>query len=285
MAFRILISGMNPFDSGKTSLAIQLGSWLKSSGHKVEYFKPTSGHNYWYRYSHTLHCLRLGQLVSYDATRFVEAVGSALPMPTINPVHSLFIPGRLDSRGRSVFSTLGLAGWDSHLALQRFSHPIADGTESTILAARELLEGRRLVANWAELQSLLADCKVIPIRELDDAQEYEQDNLEECLDKSFTRVEQSCNTTIIESFNDSAWPWRGLQKVDLVLVVGPGHVLEYDPAKFRQSAEMAVRDGADIRGATFSAVAELLRPRRIHELRPEVGLDANSLTDMTRTVK
>ncbi len=285
MASRILISGMNPFDSGKTSLAIQLGTWLKSSGQRVGYFKPVSGHSYWYRYSHTLHCLSKGQLVSYDATRFVEAVGSSLPMLTINPVHSLFIPGRLNSLGRSAFSTLGLAGWDSYLALQRFSHPVDDRTETTVLAAKGLLESGELLASWAELQSLLTDCRVIPVHELEEVQEYERKNLEECLTESFARVEQSFDTTIIESFNDSAWPWRGLREVDLVLVVGPGHVLEYDPAKFRRSAEMAVHEGADIRATTFSAIAELLRPRRIHHLIPEIGLDVNSLTDMTRTVK
>jgi len=69
LAIRVLLVGMSSFDSGKTQVAIQLSKALSADNYSIEYFKPLSGHNYWYNYDHTKVCLDKRILVSMDTMR------------------------------------------------------------------------------------------------------------------------------------------------------------------------------------------------------------------------
>ena len=93
---RILVVGANSFDSGKTRFAIELGKHLQDSGQTVGYFKPVSGHNYWYNHEHTKHCLETGKLVSKDASHVQEELGIGTDILLMNPIHSLFVPTSLN---------------------------------------------------------------------------------------------------------------------------------------------------------------------------------------------
>ena len=151
---RILIVGANSFDSGKTRFAIELGKHLKDSGQSVGYFKPISGHNYWYNHEHTKQCLDTGKLVSKDASRAKEALDITMDLFLMNPVHSLFVPARIERPLQNIRSSLGLAGASSVLVMQRFSRPVGNGFDTTMLIAYSLIEEERVIIDFDEMGKL-----------------------------------------------------------------------------------------------------------------------------------
>lgn len=114
---------MNSYDSGKTILSRMLAETFVKQGHRVEYLKPISGHNYWYRNEHTQRCIEDSLLVSWDATIVRKELSSKIPIELANPIHSLFVPAVLENPEETLSSTLAIGGWDSILSLQRYTNP------------------------------------------------------------------------------------------------------------------------------------------------------------------
>ncbi|MEM4734816.1 MAG: hypothetical protein QXS20_03780 [Candidatus Thorarchaeota archaeon] len=280
MALRILILGINPFDSGKTTLALQLGSWLVSQGRSVNYFKPVSGHNYWYRHEHTVVCTNERALISADATAFSRAVGSDLPIVLMNPVHTLFVPARLDSRGQPPVSSLGFAGWDSFLVMQRFTNADGENLRSTVLVASHLIDNDTVMLSTDEAMALVGQATVMVVDRLDQFTEFEHHNLNRCVSSCYRRVESCSQIVLIESFNDSVWPWSELDRVDVVIAVGPGNLLEFDADKVKRAVDHLCRPESDIRAVTFPMMREMIRPMRNYRLVPRVGLSAGDLSHL-----
>ncbi len=282
MVRRLLIIGMIPFDSGKTQLAIRIGEHLVSQGEHVEYFKPLSGHNYWYKYRHTMKCIETGQLVSYDASRVRERVPSRVSPLFTNPVHTLFVPARLERPDKPYLNSLGFGGWDSFMVLQRFTRADGEQERSTVLVARDLVEQRKVMIAPEEVHRLTAEVETVDVKSLEEAQAYERTNFDRAVESAFERVESKADTVLIESFNDSVWPWEGLTHVGAVVLVGPGHAFMYDPEKMRRAALLVRRGDAPLREVTFLRVEDLLRPVKSFHLSPETGLTDDQLEILLR---
>jgi predicted P-loop ATPase/GTPase len=274
---RVLIVGANSFDSGKTHLALQLGKIFIDASRSVGYFKPISGHNYWYNYKHTRKCLDKGQLVSKDASRISGALGLKSDLMLMNPIHSLFVPARIGRPLQQITNSLGLSGSTSVLAMERFSRPVKDIVDSTVLIADELLEDDRLIIGLEEVGRLSHNASILDANRLEDFQEFERLHYEECVSESFSKIEQTNDIVIIESFNDSAWPWDGLERADHILVVSPGHVFSYDPDKFRKATYLMKRGNLPIREVTFGRIADLLKPIHKLEIKPDSNLTCDQL--------
>ena len=260
---------MNPHDSGKTSFSIQLMELMLRGNHKVEYFKPLSGHNYWYRYSHTKKCIEFEQLVSYDAAKVRQQYPSNIPILIANPVHTLYAPARTERPSQSnILSTLGLAGWDSVLVAKRYSQPIDAGIQSLMLVAQSLLANDSLIITKEEIEKLSSKAEVIPVSSLEEIHVFENQVLEGMISASFSFLENNSDVVVIESFNNSTWPWEGLEYVDRVFAVGPGHVFQYDPERFRKAVFMQQKSYLPIREITLNRVDELLKPISRYHLAP-----------------
>jgi predicted P-loop ATPase/GTPase len=260
---------MNSYDSGKTQFAIQLSKFLSAEGHRIEYFKPLSGHNYWYNYEHTRKCLEGGFLASKDAMKVREFLKPKSPIELANPVHSLFVPMWLEKPLQTMTNTLGLAGSSSILTMERFSRPADCGIDSTVLVAQNLVESDRLIIKEEEVGMLTRGAAIVPIANLKEVQDFERLNFEEHVSESFSEVEKSAEVVIIEGFNDTAWPWDGLDKVDVVLLVSPAHVFSYDPERFRKAAYLMNRGNLPIREVPFGRISDLLKPLDRLEIRPD----------------
>ncbi len=280
MVTRILILGINTFDSGKTKLAIQLCGALRGKGREVEYFKPVSGHNYWYRYEHTKDCIQERQLVSYDAVRTRQEIDSRVPIQVANPVHTLWVPSNIERPGRTYFSTLGLAGWDAFFGIQRFTRPDNGELDSIFLVAKQLIDNQSILLTHAETKHLVDGEDCLPVASLERAQDIERELFEDTVNASFAAIEKISDTVVIESFNDSVWPWEGLGRVDKVFAVGPGQMFIYNPEKIRKAAFLTHRGNAPIREVTFSRIADLLLPEKRYELKPEVGLSDSDIEEV-----
>ncbi|MHA1963674.1 MAG: hypothetical protein ACXACG_07790 [Candidatus Thorarchaeota archaeon] len=277
MTRRVLLVGMNSFDSGKTQFAIQLSRVLSEEGHSVEYFKPLSGHNYWYNHEHTKTCLQKGVLASLDAMRVRKFLKPISPIELANPVHSLFVPMRLEKPSQNLTNTLGLAGASSVLTMERFSRPDASGIDTTVLVAQRLIEEERLIIRQEEAGMLTRGAGILPVNNLEEVQEFERLNFETHVTDSFAEVEKSADIAIIEGFNDAAWSWDGLESVDAVLLISPAHIFNYDPERFRKAAYLMKRGNLPIREVTFGRISDLLKPLNRLEIRPESEITGDEL--------
>ena len=277
MAKKILVTGMNPFDSGKTQLAKSIGESILASGQSVEYFKPISGHNYWNNYEHTKRCFEEGLLASKDAMDVRAHLNLSSELALANPIHTLFAPARSERPLKNVMSTLGLAGWSSVLVAERFSIPDNGKIDTTVLLAEELVEMEEVIVEFEEIGKLTRGAGILPISNFEDAQRFEFQHFENHVSKSFEVIEKPADWVIIESFNDSPWPWDGLTVVDAVLVTGPGVVFTYNPERFRKAAYLMSRGGLPIREVTFSRIVDLLLPLTHLRRRPEDGLTSDDM--------
>ncbi|MBD3159069.1 MAG: hypothetical protein GF309_09800 [Candidatus Lokiarchaeota archaeon] len=277
MTTRILISGVNPFRSGKTTFTIQLGRFLQEQGINPEYFKPISGHSYWFHHDHTKDCIEQGELFSLDARRVRDELGSSFPVTVTNPVHRMFAPAIIDKPGNLPFTSLALAGWDSVLVLQRFTKDNDGKPQSSVVAATELIENGTTVMKSDTMESLTQNCEIVPISSLKEVRQYEQQHFESCVESCFQAIESKADVVIIESFNNSIWPWEQLKKVDQVFVVGPAQAFEYDPEKFSKAAFLMKRGNEPLREVTMNRVDDLLTPVERVDLLPNKGLNAEDL--------
>ncbi|MFW9803401.1 MAG: hypothetical protein ACFFFC_12150 [Candidatus Thorarchaeota archaeon] len=260
MTKRVLLVGMSSFDSGKTTFAGLLIDSMHHHFSSIEYFKPMSAHNYWQRFAHTQHLLEQKRIFSADLASIKKLTESRKDDYILNPIHRLYVPASPAKPLLNVPSTLGLAGPDSIIALQRFSWPDDKGIRSTILGAERLIEKGDLLLTYEEFKLLTEDVEKQAIESLEEIQQFENMNLEDCVNSSFSRVEDGTDLVVIESFNDTAWIWEGLECVDLVLVIGPGQTFSYDPQRFRKAAFLQKRPSMPIREVTFVRINDLLKP-------------------------
>lgn len=274
---RVLLVGMNSFDSGKTQFAIQLGRALSLNNHSIEYFKPLSGHNYWYHHEHTKVCLEKGILASIDAMKVRMILNPKSPIELANPVHSLFVPMRQEKPMQNLTNTLGLAGASSVLTMERFSRPDEAGIDTTVLVAQRLVEEERLIIRQEEVGMLTRGAGIFSVSNLEEVQEFERLNFEGHVSESFAEVEKSADVVIIEGFNDAAWPWDGLESVDAVLLISPAHIFSYDPERFRKAAYLMNRGTLPIREVTFRRISDLLKPLNRLEIRPNSELSIDDI--------
>ncbi len=274
---RILITGANPFDSGKTTVARTIALNLKESGYSVEYFKPLSGHNYWYRHEHTMRCIESGQIFSYDAWMIKNDIQSSHPITMINPIHNLFVPARIERPGQVIPSTLSISGWDSVLVMKRITQVMGGRTKDRLLVAIDLVQDGRVIMSIDEMMRLINSHEYIPIKSIEEAQAFQDAVYEGVLNEAFHEMEKNREIVIIESFNDSVWPWEGLDTVDTLVVVGPGQMFLYDPAKMHRAIEYVKKHHEPIRSVSVSNVSDLLRPIHRVELTPKSGFDVDIL--------
>ncbi|MBD3407114.1 MAG: hypothetical protein GF411_13430 [Candidatus Lokiarchaeota archaeon] len=285
MVERILLTGMLSFESGKTYVANQLAQKFSREGLNVEYFKPISGHNFWYRYEHSKRCVDQGKLVSKDATRVRATINSSVPVEIANPVHRLFVPMIVQKPGEILHNTLALAGWDSIFALQRFSTIEKEGVSNVYLVADSIINQKQLIINTEEIQSLIGDNKIIPVKNMEQVQAFEREYFESTVQTAFQRIERGQDVVLIESFNDSIWPWEGLASVDQVFVIGPGQMFRYHPEKFRKAAFLMHRDPSPIRSVILNRISDLMKPVERIQLHGGTGLTENDMRKIVEDVK
>ncbi|RLE70333.1 MAG: ATPase, partial [Thermoprotei archaeon] len=98
---RLLVVGYAEYDSGKTSLTLQLIRKLRAGGRRVIAAKPVAGHSAWYQYETVVHSAELGLLVGEDAYRIAVELGMLSRVAVLNPVDLLISPlDPFKARGR-----------------------------------------------------------------------------------------------------------------------------------------------------------------------------------------
>ncbi|TFG13198.1 hypothetical protein EU537_06870 [Candidatus Thorarchaeota archaeon] len=272
MSKRILIIGVHTYNSGKTRVAAQIMDYLQNNDASGEYFKPLSAHNFWHNYSHSENCLESSSLHSKDAAYVRRFYESKLPLEISNPVHRLYAPALTERPLASLPSTLAIAGMDSVLVMQRFSHPKDDAIESTNLLAKELIDSDSVLFSKENAEKMTGDAVVESISTFSEAHAFEEGMLEGHIGDSFDWVEERADIVVIEAFNDTVWPWEELTNVDSIIAVSPGQAFRFDPERMLKAVQISTYSNASIREVSFSQVSDLIKPISKMRVYPKTGL-------------
>lgn len=259
---RVFICGVLAENSGKTTFTQALLAEARRRGLKAYPFKPLSGHSYWWQYDSFKRCLEGGCLVCEDIYRLAEACGGVdLPLEVLNPADMLLRPPP------SIPRLLASPPVQSYewLAIGRFT-ACSEGAAYHVLFYNEgnvdgeverLLDAMRPRAEAA-----------IPVRSFKEFLDLHRSHYHVSVDSCFREVERrSPDLVVIESFNDSVYPWRGVEEAELVVAVAPGAAFIYEAKAFLD----AVRRAPDPYTATFSDVASSVEPSSMRPLPPMSG--------------
>jgi predicted P-loop ATPase/GTPase len=268
---------MNTYDSGKTEVAKQLVSELSEMGYKTEYFKPFSGHNYWYRYEHSKECLKKGTIFSHDAAYIRSGYQSDNLIEIANPVHRIYTPLKHLEPREILLNSLALGGENSVFALERITSVADDRIESTYLVASDLIENGYLSIDKSFIEHVISNSQTINVNSLEEVHQFEAEKFETAVDSCYKMVEKDKDITIIEAFNDTVWPWQKLESVDLVMAVRPGELILYNPERVKKAVRVIDNKRNRIREITFNRVSEYLKTENHIVLKPGIGLEQNDI--------
>lgn len=273
MGFKILVVGLLPSDSGKTTLATGIAAGLSSLGYRVVPFKPISAHNWYTQYSATLANLDRGIPLSEDIIKLAEASGASERMEALNPVDILTAPlnpgGFLDARAPSSFYSY-MGDFFRQALISRISFVRSDGSivsvgyrnkgiieKNLVVYRREILERvTRRLSRVEDFTSVKALAEVLARNSMP------------AVDSALRYLDRRHRIILIESFNDAAWPLPAGAAVDMVIAVSPGLALIYDPARYRMAVQLREHAMPSFRSAVLSDVFDLVNPLMRLEVPP-----------------
>ncbi|MEM2024992.1 MAG: hypothetical protein QXW94_01720 [Desulfurococcaceae archaeon] len=221
----VLISGLIPYDAGKTWFTVSSGLAAKILGIRVGVFKPVAAHNLWYSPKTLRKSVELGLLVGNDILEYYNS-GLVGVVPLSNPIALATAPPDpymykdVESYMRDLESAPSTA------VLSRFTNCGSSSVKHYIYLenlgkvpprVRRAVERayRRLNAEQSSITEALAYLSSPGVEE----------NLNACLEK----ISRDSDIVFIESFNDAIAPYVGvLDKVGLIAIVAPGRVLVYN---------------------------------------------------------
>lgn len=223
----VVVSGLLPYNSGKTFFTLALADYLRSSGYSVGVVKPVAAHSFWEQYKYFLESRELGVLVGEDVVRYVRA-GFIYDIDLQNPVdvmtapHDLMKHPSLDSYLTSLTSLVDQA------VLVRVS---SGGRRSYYVVTNNLSRlSDHLLSEIREFAVSLGR-----VEEVDNAWLYSKlasKEVDSIITESTSSILSRHDVTLCESFSNALIPAFGLRTlVKHVIVVTPSKALVYGPGK------------------------------------------------------
>ena len=256
---KVLIIGLLPFDSGKTSVALSLICEAIQRGIDVGIVKPVTVFSGWYHYQSVKRSMEFGKLVGEDIYRLHNCAKSEDPIELESPVVLMHMPPdpeRVDWQS-TFFTALNL---NEQIVALRITTP----NETKHYYAPTNLE--RLTKVLRDVAIELLDSlnpKPREIKNLNDVLFNVGKFADECVRYISSRHE----LTIIESFNNASAPTESSANVDVVLLVAPSKVAIYSGERYRKAVELLLRPPWLI---SSEEVASLLKPIKTVETKPTV---------------
>ena len=245
---KFLVSGLLPYDSGKTEFVIGLIDGFLRIGYNPGYFKPLAGHNGWYQYETLLHTIDSKLLIGHDAYVVAKRLNQLDKLSIINPLDILGMPiDPLLFKGRIRLYVDDMSSLSKTAVLMRLSRNIREPTHTvkpyhvyfffkdtymklsieTRSVLKEVLENIRTNKNTLFVEAEAAFLEKI----------LSNPSIYSSLDENIKYLEEF-NPLIIESFNDAAAPTYGSLMVDIVFIVSPGKALLYSGERYRKAVEV-----------------------------------------------
>ncbi|MEM1693451.1 MAG: hypothetical protein QXV81_07985 [Ignisphaera sp.] len=272
MVVRVMVSGLLPYDSGKTWLGASLVRLLLSYGVRVGVYKPVAGHNAWSQYPTVVESLRRGVLVGEDVVKYISIV-SDIDVELVNPIDMLLAPpDPLNYLSTSIYRYLDdLENQFKQIVLARVSSCLNRSTQHFIF--RDNIEGVAQPLR-EELEMLSAKLRAIEGNLGDFIQRLRNSYIEDELMICLERIEIGREVTIVESFNNAIAPFRKmLDGIDILIVVAPGAIAIYRDIEdvVKTVDELVGRYGE--RGFEAIHLLSRVKPSTTQYIRPRTGID------------
>lgn len=226
---RILVNGLLPFESGKTTFSLFILKEFKNSGIRIRPLKPVAGHNAWYSYNTLIRSQEIGLLAGNDALKYYDE--SHLDVREINPFAALFSPVDLESLQYNIdyYNTLMSSGFP---VLVRISCGQDDyyGIDYRNLVPRS-------ISNALEQLFTQFQPHIISINEIRNI----IDSSWKIADACITRIFDNKENLLVESYNDASGPTNLSIYVDVVFLVTPGKAFAIKGDEFRKIVSFLVR--------------------------------------------
>ncbi len=247
----MLITGLLPFDSGKTTLAKGLIAELRNRGLGILYFKPVGGHSGWFQLDTLAHSLELGFLIGHDAYEVGVEAGLLDYMDILSPIDFITFPVDPLKPGLStrkyveyMDNTLRITvllrltrAWREEGRIRRAHTYIfcRDTYELLNDYLRKAVD--ELITVFRGRGSILVEAETGLIsRILDNEAIYSM------IDE-YPELMGERDVLIIEGYNDVTSPTKGSLNVDHVLVAAPGKALLYTGERYRDAVKVSAYMG------------------------------------------
>jgi predicted P-loop ATPase/GTPase len=215
---KILVNGLLPYDSGKTTFSLMLIRELKAVGIKLFPLKPVAGHNAWYSFNTLLRSYDLGILAGNDALKYYDETNE--DTRKINPFAVLLSPVDLEILNFSVeyYNSLMTNGYPVMIRISCGNNDKYYATETHLIP--KTIKG--------VLQQIYEKFK---------PEIVSSNELRETINNSWY-IAESCiqhrDDEIIESYNDASAPIPSAINVDHVFLVSPAKAFVIKGEEFRK---------------------------------------------------
>ena len=280
LAFTVLVTGLLPYDSGKTFVGRSLLRYFRSLGYRVVGYKPIAAHSAWFQYETVEKSFEQRILVGHDAYLYWEDLNREVRIEEINPIDILTTPTDFHQNIRLYLSML--ENFVSQACIMRISCPRSDGsyvTEHYI----DLEQLERIIPTLQlKLMELAEKLNPQPKPITHDQMEKLMNNPKPvmCADKQLKILTMKYDVVIVESFNNAATPTPlSAEIADKVLVIMPGKALVYDGRRYLQTLKILEQTmGGKIAYTTVTQqIVELTKPLGYMKIHPQNEPSENAL--------
>ncbi len=234
----LLVAGLLPYDSGKTSFALELIKALIDHGFRVAPFKPIASHNAWYHYEALINSIDYGALIGRDIYRLARAAGYSDRIEMLSPIDMLIAPldpvHYFDSMQFLIDSYTTLF---RQAVLLRISMPINGELKTRHYLIRENYDGM-IESVKQDVNELIGKIGFIHELTFEEFMNMILDpNLYHKADEMLGELKLKFDIVVVESFNDAATPIPSTMKSEYVFIVSPGRVLVYSGDDYAKTVE------------------------------------------------
>jgi len=289
MTLRVLVVGLRPVDSGKTTLATSLVSILRRRGLDAVGFKPIGSTEVWLHPEALRWSGEHGVVVTPDALKLSTASEAAEPLDIVEPVAALHAPpdpsrwdwnpsayeaAQADPNRTAALLRVTMCRAGQRASLHAIVNGVLEKTPPTIASLLRGLSARLspppLRVGWPAVAELLGP------RALEAA--------DSCLHTLSSRHE----IVVIESFSDVAAPTPASLSADIVVAVAPGVAAVIEGRRYSQ-AVMARTGAGSLSVVTAGEAVHLAGPGARVDLplldEPEEGYSPTHLEPIIDRIK
>ncbi|AMM54912.1 ATPase [Pyrococcus kukulkanii] len=264
----LLIVGILPYDSGKTTLALSLIREALEHGIDVGVAKPVSGFNGWYQYEYLLKSVEFGFLIGEDSYKLHMMAKSSDPIYLESPVTALLLPPDPERVGWKSSSYTAIS-YHTNVVLLRILEDHFHVPDNIKKLTRPMQE---------VIAPLIEATKPLEIK-AEDVQYLIMEGREEA-DRTLEIIRDHHELTIIESYNNLAAPCASALNSDLVIAVAPGKAVILDGERYKKAIH-AISNLREPWRVVTEDVVPLLKPLKKFEFKPgEVSGLLNSVLEI-----
>ncbi|MHC1627684.1 MAG: hypothetical protein ACXQTI_02475 [Candidatus Nezhaarchaeales archaeon] len=278
----ILVTGLLPFDSGKTWLSVAITREAKRKGLKAKIFKPIAGHNAWGQFKTVIESIKRRYLICEDALIYQTFLGEN-NLTKINPVDLLLAPPSIEyCKSLDNFMAL-LTDTLNQIVCARFTrhngetihYLVHDHIEITAEPLKSWLKKLATCLNPHPISTSISD--IITLLGGNDVDQELYEHLK--------GYDEEHDMVVVESFNNAAIPFTSMLNFDIdeVLVVSPLHVLVFDSKIFTHNArQRLISKGFE--GLETDKVIENLNFKAIFNLKPAPSISDFDVSEIAKYI-